>query len=153
MNQSTQKENINEKEEEENNEPSICKETEIKPNEIFSFNLWLFITIGYFFYMALCLFPQDFFVIYLKIDFLPDKYWFTAVPTHILVSLIVIFLTVKGFELIKTIDNPSYNTGLKELSLKEMKKEIEYDYKEGILPDSGDLSEEVVKKVFSMNKE
>lgn len=37
-------------------------------------------------------------------DFLPDKYWYTAVPTHILDSLIVIFCTVKGFELIKTIE-------------------------------------------------
>lgn len=151
MNHPTQKDNINDNEEE--NKESICKETKIKPNEIFSFNLWLFINIGYFFYMALCLLPQKFFVFYLKIDCLPDKYWFTAIPTHILVTLIAIFIIVKGFELIKTIDNPPYSRGLKELPLKEMKKEIESDFKEGILPDSGDLSEEVVKKVLSMNKE
>ena len=127
------------------------KEIEIKPNEIFSFNLWIVLSLGYFFYMLLCLLPQNLFVYYLKIDFLPDKYWYTAVPTHILVSLIVIFCTVKGFELIKTIDNPLYSTGLKPLTEKEMRKEIEYDYKKGILPDSGDLSEEVVKEVISMN--
>lgn len=67
------------------------KEVEIKPNEIFSFNLWIVLSLGYFFYMLLCLLPQSFFAQY---DFLPDKYWYTAVPTHILVSLIVIFCTV-----------------------------------------------------------
>ena len=84
-------------------------------------------------------------------DFLPDKYWYTAVPTHILVSLIVIFCTVKGFELIKTIDDPLYSASLKPLTEKEMKKEIEYDFTKGILPDSGDLPEEVVKEVISLN--
>lgn len=90
-----------------------------------------------------------YFVFYLKMDFRPDKYWYTAVPTHILVSLIVIFCTVKGFKLIKTIDNPLYSRGLKPLTEKEMKKEIEY--KKEILPDSGDLPEEVVKEVISLN--
>ena len=127
------------------------KEVEIKPNEIFSFNLWIVFSLGYFFYMLLCLLPQSFFVFYLKMDFLPDKYWYTAVPTHILVSLIVIFCTVKGFELIKTIDNPLYSAGLKPLTEKEMKKEIEYDFTKGILPDSGDLPEKVVKEVISLN--
>ena len=127
------------------------KEVEIKPNEIFSFNLWIVLSLGYFFYMLLCLLPQSFFVQYLKMDFLPDKYWYTAVPTHILVSLIVIFCTVKGFELIKTIDNPLYSAGLKPLTEKEMKKEIEYDFTKGILPDSGDLPEKVVKEVISLN--
>ena len=127
------------------------KEVEIKPNEIFSFNLWIVLSLGYFFYMLLCLLPQSFFVQYLKMDFLPDKYWYTAVPTHILVSLIVIFCTVKGFELIKTIDNPLYSAGLKPLTEREMKKEIEFDFTKGILPDSGDLPEEVVKEVISLN--
>ena len=127
------------------------KEVEIKPNEIFSFNLWIVLSLGYFFYMLLYLLPQSFFVFYLKMDFLPDKYWYTAVPTHILVSLIVIFCTVKGFELIKTIDNPLYSAGLKPLTEKEMKKEIEYDFTKGILPDSGDLPEKVVKEVISLN--
>ena len=127
------------------------KEVEIKPNEIFSFNLWIVLSLGYFFYMLLCLLPQSFFVFYLKMDFLPDKYWYTAVPTHILVSLIVIFCTVKGFELIKTIDDPLYSAGLKPLAEKEMKKESEYDFTKGILPDSGDLPEEVVKEVISLN--
>ena len=127
------------------------KEVEIKPNEIFSFNLWIVLSLGYFFYMLLCLLPQGFFVQYLKMDFLPDKYWYTAVPTNILVSLIVIFCTVKGFELIKTIDNPLYSAGLKPLTEKEMKKEIEYDFTKGILPDSGDLPEKVVKEVISLN--
>ena len=125
---------------------------EIKPNELFSFNLWITLTIGYFFYLALCLLPQDFFSVYLKIDFLPDKYWYTAVPTHILVTLIVIFCAVKGLELIHTIDNVPYSYGIKEIPVKEMMKEIEYDCKEGILPDSGDLPEKVVNEILSMNK-
>lgn len=126
--------------------------SEIKPNELFSFNLWITLTIGYFSYLALCFLPQNFFVVFLKIDFLPDKYWYTAVPTHILVTLIVIFCVVKGLELIHTIDNVPYNYGIKEIPVSEMKKEIEYDYKEGILPDSGDLPEKVVNEILSMNK-
>jgi hypothetical protein len=128
------------------------KEIEIKPNEIFSFNLYIFISIGYFFYITLCLLPQYFFEDYLHIDWLPDKYWLTAVPTHILVTLIAIFYTVKGLELTKTLDCPPFcDCFHKELSLKEMKKEVVFEYEKGILPDTCDLSEKVVKEVLAMD--
>ena len=127
------------------------KKTDLIPYEIFSFNLWLFLTIGYYIYMILCIIPNKYFIYYLKIDFLPDPYWYTSIPTHILVSLIFIFVFIKEKELIETIDNPPYKDQYyKELNLKEMKKEIEIDRKEGIVPDAGDLREDIVKYVLNM---
>jgi hypothetical protein len=127
------------------------KKTDLIPYEIFSFNLWLFLTIGYYIYMILCIVPNKYFIYYLKIDFLPDPYWYTSIPTHILVSLIFIFVFIKEKELIETIDNPPYKDQYyKELNLKEMKKEIEIDRKEGIVPDAGDLREDIVKYVLNM---
>ena len=35
------------------------KEIELKPNEIFSFNLWIVLSLGYLFYMLLCLLSQN----------------------------------------------------------------------------------------------
>jgi hypothetical protein len=127
------------------------KKTDLIPYEIFSFNLWLFLTIGYYIYMILCIVPNKYFIYYLKIDFLPDPYWYTSIPTHILVSLIFIFVFIKEKELIETIDNPPYKDQYyKELNLKEMKKEIEIDRKEGVVPDAGDLREDIVKYVLNM---
>jgi hypothetical protein len=127
------------------------KKTDLIPYEIFSFNLWLFLTIGYYIYLILCIVPNKYFIYYLKIDFLPDPYWYTSIPTHILVSLIFIFVFIKEKELIETIDNPPYKDQYyKELNLKEMKKEIEIDRKEGIVPDAGDLREDIVKYVLNM---
>ena len=127
------------------------KKTDLIPYEIFSFNLWLFLTIGYYIYLILCIVPNKYFIYYLKIDFLPDPYWYTSIPTHILVSLIFIFVFIKEKELIETIDNPPYkDIYYKELNLKEMKKEIEIDRKEGIVPDAGDLREDIVKYVLNM---
>ena len=127
------------------------KDTNLIPYEIFSFNLWLFLTIGYYIYMILCIVPNEYFTYYLKIDFLPNPYWYTSIPTHILVSLIFIFLFIKEKELIETIDNPPYkDLYYKELSLKEMKKEIDIDRKEGVLPDAGDLREDIVNYVLNM---
>jgi hypothetical protein len=127
------------------------KDTNLIPYEIFSFNLWLFLTIGYYIYMILCIVPNKYFEYYLKIDFLPNPYWYTSIPTHILVSLIFIFLFIKEKELIETIDNPPYkDVYYKEISLKEMRKEIDIDRKEGILPDAGDLREDIVKYVLNM---
>ena len=127
------------------------KKTDLIPYEIFSFNLWLFLTIGYYIYMILCIVPNKYFIYYLKIDFLPDPYWYTSIPTHILVSLIFIFVFIKEKELIETIDNPPYKDQYyKELNLNEMKKEIEIDRKEGVVPDAGDLREDIVKYVLNM---
>ena len=127
------------------------KKTDLIPYEIFSFNLWLFLTIGYYIYLILCIVPNKYFIYYLKIDFLPDPYWYTSIPTHILVSLIFIFVFIKEKELIETIDNPPYEDQYyKELNLKGMKKEIEIDRKEGVVPDAGDLREDIVKYVLNM---
>ena len=135
-----------------NIENSIDKE--IKPYEIYAFNLWVFVTIFYFTYMSLCLIPPKFFENYLKIDFLPDRYWYTAIPTHILVSLVTIFFVIKCLELIKTVDNPPYKDFYyKELDINEMRKEIDINPREGILPDAGDIREDIVKAVIEMDDE
>ena len=127
------------------------KKTDLIPYEIFSFNLWLFLTIGYYIYMILCIVPNKYFIYYFKIAFLLDPYWYTSIPSHILVSLIFIFVFIKEKELIETIDNPPYKDQYyKELNLKEMKKEIEIDRKEGVVPDAGDLREDIVKYVLNM---
>jgi hypothetical protein len=135
-----------------NIENSIDKE--IKPYEIYAFNLWVFVTIFYFTYMSLCIIPPKFFEKYLKIDFLPDRYWYTAIPTHILVSLVTIFFVIKCLELIKTVDNPPYKDFYyKELDINEMRKEIDINPREGILPDAGDIREDIVKAVIEMDDE
>lgn len=135
-----------------NIENSIDKE--IKPNEIYAFNLWVFVTIFYFLYMALCIIPPKYFEIYLHMDFLPDRYWYTAIPTHILVSLVTIFFVIKCLELIKTVDNPPYKDFYyKELDINEMRKEIDINPREGILPDAGDIREDIVKAVIEMDDE
>ena len=126
-----------------NIENSIDKE--IKPYEIYAFNLWVFVTIFYFLYMSLCIIPPKYFEIYLHMDFLPDRYWYTAIPTHILVSLVTIFFVIKCLELIKTVDNPPYKDFYyKELDINEMRKEIDINPREGILPDAGDIREDIV---------
>lgn len=135
-----------------NIENSIDKE--IKPYEIYAFNLWVFVTIFYFLYMALCIIPPKYFEIYLHMDFLPDRYWYTAIPTHILVSLVTIFFVIKCLELIKTVDNPPYKDFYyKELDINEMRKEIDINPREGILPDAGDIREDIVKAVIEMDDE
>ena len=135
-----------------NIENSIYKE--IKTYEIYAFNLWVFVTIFYFLYMSLCIIPPKYFEIYLHIDFLPDRYWYTAIPTHILVSLATIFFVIKCLELIKTVDNPPYKDFYyKELDINEMRKEIDINPCEGILPDAGDIREDIVKAVIEMDDE
>jgi hypothetical protein len=135
-----------------NIENSIDKE--IKPYEIYAFNLWVFVTIFYFLYMSLCIIPPKYFEIYLHMDFLPDRYWYTAIPTHILVSLVTIFFVIKCLELIKTVDNPPYKDFYyKELDINEMRKEIDINPREGILPDAGDIREDIVKAVIEMDDE
>ena len=87
-------------------------------------------------------------------DFLPDRYWYTAIPTHILVSLVTIFFVIKCLELIKTVDNPPYKDFYyKELDINEMRKEIDINPREGILPDAGDIREDIVKAVIEMDDE
>jgi hypothetical protein len=95
--------------------------------------------------------PDDFISDTLGIVF-PQKYWFIAVPTHILTTLLGLTICVKGFELINTIDAPPvkdlfYN----ELTEEEMMKEINYLPEEGILPDAGDINFDIVQQVIDMD--
>ena len=135
------------------NEIKEEKEDDIKPSKVLALKQWLLLTTFLWVYYALCLIPYEAFSDFLDTSILPDKYWFTAIPTFIFVTAAFIFLYGKAFELIKTIDNPPYKDFYyKELDEKQMTKEINYDYRDGILPDAGDLGEEVVKAVLEMDK-
>ena len=95
--------------------------------------------------------PEDFISDYLGIIF-PQKYWFIAVPTHILTTLLGLTICVKGFELINTIDDPPVKDFYyHELSEEEMMKEINYRPEEGILPDAGDINFDIVQKIINMD--
>ena len=97
------------------------------------------------------LLPEDFISDTLGIIF-PQKYWFIAVPTHILTTLLLLTICVKGFELIYTIDDPPIkDIFYHELSEEEMMKEINYSPEEGILPDAGDINYDVVQEVINMD--
>ena len=97
------------------------------------------------------LLPEDFISDTLGIIF-PQKYWFIAVPTHILTTLLLLTISVKGFELIYTIDDPPIkDIFYHELSEEEMMKEINYSPEEGILPDAGDINYDVVQEVINMD--
>lgn len=93
------------------------------------------------------------------IDFLPNKYWFIAVPTHFFVTLIYIFILIKAYNYYITIDEPikegklklTLDVYYKLLSKNELLKEIKYDMKEGIVPDTGDIPEDIVNEVLAMN--
>ena len=82
----------------------------------------------------------------------PQKYWFIAVPTHILTTLLFLTICVKGFELINTIDDPPVkDLFYHELTEEEMMKEINYSPEEGILPDAGDINFDIVQKIIEMD--
>ena len=106
----------------------------LKPYEIFFFNIYIFFTLLILLCFIVVLLPEDFISDTLGIIF-PQKYWFIAVPTHILTTL---------FPPIKDI---FYH----ELSEEEMMKEINYSPEEGILPDAGDINYDVVQEVINMD--
>ena len=123
----------------------------LKPYEIFFFNIYIFFTLLILLCFIVVLLPEDFISDTLGIIF-PQKYWFIAVPTHILTTLLLLTICVKGFELINTIDNPPIkDIFYHELTEEEMMKEINYGPEEGILPDAGDINYEIVQEVINMD--
>ena len=131
-------------------DPSILLPT-LKPYEIYLFNLYIFFTLLILLCLIVILIPEDFISDYLGIIF-PQKYWFIAVPTHILTTMLGLTICVKAFELIYTIDDPPVkDLYYHELSEEEMMKEINYSPQEGILPDAGDINFDIVQKVISMD--
>ena len=131
-------------------DPSILLPT-LKPYEIYLFNLYIFFTLLILLCLIVILIPEDFISDYLGIIF-SQKYWFIAVPTHILTTMLGLTICVKAFELIYTIDDPPVkDLYYHELSEEEMMKEINYSPQEGILPDAGDINFDIVQKVISMD--
>ena len=131
-------------------DPSILLPS-LKPYEIYFFNLYIFFTLLILLCFIVVLIPEDFISDNLGIIF-PQKYWFIAVPTHILTTMLGLTICVKGFELIYTIDNPPLkDLYYHELSEEEMMKEINYSPQEGILPDAGDINYDIVQKVINMD--
>ena len=123
----------------------------LKPYEIYFFNLYIFFSLLILLCFIAVIIPDDFISDTLGIVF-PQKYWFIAIPTHILTTLLGLTICVKGFELINTIDAPPvkdlfYN----ELTEEEMMKEIIYLPEEGILPDAGDINFDIVQQVINMD--
>ena len=125
----------------------------LRPYEIYLFNLYIFFTLLIILCTISVLIPEDFISDTLGIIF-PQKYWFIAIPTHILTTLLGLSICVKGFELINTIDDPPVEDDYSHiLSEEEMMKEINYSPEEGILPDAGDINIDVVKQVINMDND
>ena len=118
----------------------------LKPYEIYLFNLYIFFTLLIILCLIAVIIPDDF-ISELGIIF-PQKYWFIAIPTHILTTLLGLTICVKGFELINTIDDPPVEDYFAHiLPEEEMMKEINYKPEEGILPDAGDIDFNVGNKI------
>ena len=131
-------------------DPSILLPT-LKPYEIYFFFFFIFFTLLILLCFIAVLIPEVFISDYLGIIF-PQKYWFIAVPTHILTTMLGLTICVKAFELIYTIDDPPVkDLYYHELSEEEMMKEINYSPQEGILPDAGDINFDIVQKVINMD--
>ena len=124
----------------------------LKSREIYFFNSWILLNIFLTIYLIILIMPEDFIPNTLGLKVFPQKYWFIAVPVHILTTFFGLSICVKGFELINTIDDPPINDFYyHELSEEEMMKEIDYSPSEGILPDAGDINPEIVRKVMNMD--
>ena len=140
----------------------------LKPYEVYLFNLYIFFSLLILLCFISVIIPDDFMdsldIIY------PQKYWFIAVPTHILTTLLFLTICVKGFELIndklsinkKNNNNENINNDYLEeqkikenleLTEEEMMKEINYSPEEGILPDAGDINFDIVQKIIDMDIE
>ncbi len=124
----------------------------LKSREIYFFNSWVLLNIFIVLYLIILIFPEDFIPNTLGLRVFPQKYWFIAVPTHILTTLLGLTICIKGLELIKTIDDPPINDEFyRELPEEEMMKEINYSPSEGILPDAGDINPDIVQKILDMD--
>ena len=123
----------------------------LKPYEIYLFNVWIFLRVFILLCILIILLPEDFFPNLLGLRVFPQKYWFIAIPTHALTTMLGLTICIKGFELIKTIDDPPINDLFyHELPEKEMMKEVDYNMSEGILPDAGDINYDIVQKIMNM---
>ena len=122
----------------------------LKPYEVYLFNLYIFFSLLILLCFISVIIPDDFMD---SLDIInPQKYWFIAVPTHILTTLLFLTICVKGFELINTIDDPPVkDLFYHELTEEEMMKEINYSPEEGILPDAGDINFDIVQKIIEMD--
>lgn len=56
--------------------------------------------------MLFTLIPHSLFEQYLRVDFLPNKYWFVAIPTHFFVTLVYIFILIKAYNYSLVLDPP-----------------------------------------------
>ena len=56
-------------------------------------------------FLILYLIPHEY-LNNIGIDFIPDRYWFVAIPTHFFVTLVYIYIVVKGINYYITEDNP-----------------------------------------------
>ena len=120
--------------------------------EIFCFNSYICLNIIIILYIIILIMPEDLIVNLFGLRIFPQKYWFIAIPTHILTTLLGLTICIKAFELIRTIDNPPMNDLFyHELPEEEMMKEIDFSPSEGILPDAGDINYEIVQKVINMD--
>ena len=120
--------------------------------EIFCFNSYICLNIIIILYIIIVIMPEDLIVNLFGLRIFPQKYWFIAVPTHILTTLFGLTICIKAFELIRAIDNPPINDFFyHELPEEEMMKEIYFSPSEGILPDAGDINYEIVQKVINMD--
>ena len=120
--------------------------------EIYCFNSWICLNVFITLYIIILLVPEDFITNSLGLKLFPQKYWFIAIPTHFLTTLLGLTICIKCFELKKTIDDPPINDSFyHELTEEEMMKEIDYSPSEGILPDAGDINYEIVQKVMNMD--
>ena len=125
----------------------------LKPYEIYLFSLYIFFTLLILLCFISVIIPDDYISDNLGIIF-PQKYWFIAVPTHILTTLLGLTICVKAFELINTIDDPPIrDLFYHELSEEEMMKEINYSPEEGILPDAGDINFDIVQEIINMDND
>ena len=125
----------------------------LRPNEIYYYNFFLLFDGLIILCLTAIIMPEGFIKNLFGLNVFPQKYWFVAVPTHILTTLLGLTICIKGFELIQTIDNPPINDIFyHELSEEEMMKEINYSPSEGILPDAGDINFEIVQTVRNMSK-
>jgi hypothetical protein len=71
---------------------------ELRPEEIYSFNIWLGLYLSYTFYIIYSLVPKQYFD-QIGLSFLPHKYWCIAIPTHFSVLILCIFIFTLGLNM------------------------------------------------------
>jgi hypothetical protein len=61
-------------------------------------------------FLILVLVPHDVIMKYLGIKTIPDRYWFIAIPTHLILTILYILILIKGISFILT-DEPPVKIG------------------------------------------